>query len=75
MSKTIMIDGSNPSYGETILTDHTTTEFRLLIRTIDGQVGPETIKNLIQQKFEVVDIEQTDKTHFGRSPQTRDFIS
>lgn len=74
-SKTVMIDGSNPERGETISVDHTTTEFRVVIRSMSGQVGPETMKNLIQQKFEVVEIEEVENKHFCRGPRVRDFIS
>ena len=71
-SKTTMIDGSNPERGETISVDHSTKEFRIVIRSTSN-VGIESMKDLIQQKFEVVEIEETGSEFFCIGPRIRDF--
>lgn len=43
--------------GHTVQVDHNVTTFVVSVRSMTN-VGPETIKDLIQKKFEVTDIRQ-----------------
>jgi len=49
--------------GQTVVVDHTVREFRVVIRSMNN-VGPDTIKNLIQTKFEVVKCEVVNETSY-----------
>lgn len=51
--------------GKTVTQDHQVTTFVVTVRHMNT-VGPETIKDLIQRKFEVTNIEQVDKITFVR---------
>lgn len=44
---------------ETVIVDHFTQRFTVVIRSL-SPVGEDTLKNLIQQKYEVVEIEKQD---------------
>lgn len=44
--------------------DHTITEFNVTVRHMNN-VGVETIKNLIQTKHEVLNVEELERSHFG----------
>lgn len=46
--------------------------FTVVVRSM-GRVSPDTIKNLIQQRHEVVKIEETDSTLYVHAPVVRDF--
>ncbi len=62
-SNTVNI-GSNTviNDGDTVQVDHNVTTFVVSVRSMTN-VGIETIKNLIQQKFEVVEINIADKKY------------
>jgi hypothetical protein len=66
------IDGTIPRDGETVTVDHSVRTFMVQIRSINT-VGPESLKQLIEQKFEVTDIQETDGTYFVRGSRTNDF--
>ena len=48
----------NKDPGQTFSVDHYIDTFVVKIRSLSG-VGPEDLKNLIEKKFEVVDIKKT----------------
>jgi hypothetical protein len=48
-----------PKNGETVQVDHSIKTFVVRVRSMTN-VGPDTIKNLIEKKFEVVSCEETD---------------
>lgn len=50
------------SDGQTVLVDHTIRTFTVSVRSMND-VGANTIKDLIEKKFEVVSIEETDCVH------------
>ncbi len=49
--------------GETVLVDHTVKSFMVTVRSIN-KVGCEDIKNLIEKKFEVVQIDEAGSTSY-----------
>lgn len=53
--------------GQTVINDHTITGFHVSVRSMN-LVGEETIKDLIEKKFEVVDIRKTSKQFFLVKP-------
>lgn len=56
---TTMISNRPLRDGQTVTVDHTLRTFSVTVRS-HINVGPETIKNLIEHKFEVVDVKETD---------------
>lgn len=52
--------------GRTVTIDHTVTEFKVVVRTTCSGVGPDRIKDLIQQKFEVVKCEMVSGQRYVR---------
>lgn len=58
--------------GQTITVDHIEDVFVLKVRSMQG-VGVEKIKDLIQQKHEVVSIEKTESKSFCHPPAMPDF--
>ena len=52
------------SDGQTCSVDHTVAEFKVVVRSINS-VGPNDLKNLIEQKFEVVAVEEVNTDHYG----------
>ena len=48
--------------GQTVQVDHTIKTFTVSVRSMSN-VGADTIKNLIEAKFEVVEIKETDGVH------------
>lgn len=59
MSQTIRPDGTPVPHGHCVEVDHTLTTFTVVVRSMN-KVGPQTIKDLIQKKFEVVEVKQID---------------
>ena len=58
--KNVNIGDSPINDGDTVQVDHNVTTFVVTIRSM-GSVGVESIKDLIERKFEVVDIKETDQ--------------
>jgi|TARA_Y100000310_G_scaffold238677_1_gene242176 hypothetical protein len=73
MSESISITGDPIRDGQTVSVDHTVTEFKVVVRTSSVRIGPETIKDLIQQKFEVVKCEVVDSQHYVKPTNLPDF--
>ncbi len=57
------VDGSPVPTGVCVTLDHSTQTFTVQIRALRF-VSPETIKDLIQKKFEVIDVKETDSVSF-----------
>lgn len=53
------------NHSVTSFVDHSVTSFVVAVRSINT-VGPDSIKNLIEKKFEVISIEETDLVHMVR---------
>lgn len=53
--------------GQTVIVDHTIKTFTVSVRSTSN-VGADTIKNLIEAKYEVVEIEETDGVHMVKRP-------
>jgi len=66
------INGRPVGDGETVTVDHSVQVFTVVVRSM-SHIGPETLKNLIQQKYEVVKVEETDSTLYVHAPAVRDF--
>lgn len=66
------VNGRPVSDGETVTVDHNVQVFTVVVRSM-SRVSPDTIKNLIQQRHEVVKIEETDSTLYVHAPSVRDF--
>lgn len=66
------INGRHVDDGETVTLDHSVQVFTVVVRSM-SRVSPDTIKNLIQQRHEVVRIEETDNTLYVKAPAVRDF--
>ena len=58
--------------GQTMTVDHSVTVFTVKIRHM-GKVTQETLKRLLQTKYEVIDVEQTDQTTYVHPSQIPDF--
>lgn len=58
--------------GETVSMDHVVHTFMVQVRSMSN-VGEDTIKDLIQKKFEVSEIKKVDETFFVRGPSIPDF--
>ena len=61
-----MIDGSIPDNGQTIQVDHSVVEFKIVIRHL-GSATNSSIKELLQRKFEVLEVSQVDSTAYCTS--------
>ena len=57
--KTVEINGRPIGNGQTVVVDHIVQTYEIQIRSING-VSQDVLKRLIEQKYEVVLIEQTD---------------
>ena len=55
-------DGSPANDGKCVQVDNTTTSFNVVVRSMSN-VGPESIKDVIETKYEVVKITQNDSQH------------
>ena len=56
---TINLTGKPIDDGQTVVVDHYTQRFTVVIRSM-SPIGEDTLKNIIQQKYEVVEIKQQD---------------
>lgn len=59
MAESIRVDGTPVPRNYCVQVDHTLTTFVVVVRSMN-KVGPDTIKDLIEKKFEVVEVKQTD---------------
>lgn len=66
------IDGKPIRDGQTVSSDHVVQKFTVTVRSLN-MVGTDTIRDLIQKKFEVMDIECTGGTVYV-NPGMPDFI-
>ena len=66
------VNGRPVGDGETVTMDHSVQVFTVVVRSM-SRIGPDTLKNLIQQKYEVVKVEETDSTIYVHAPAGRDF--
>lgn len=64
--KTIEVNGRPIADGQTVVVDHSVQSFLVVVRSMGG-VGVETLKNLIQQRHEVVKIEPVDAQLYVRA--------
>lgn len=58
--------------GQTMTVDHSVTVFTVTVRHM-GDVTLETIRRLLQTKYEVINVEQTDRTTYVHPSQISDF--
>ena len=63
--RTIMVDGSPVPHGETITVDHQVQTFTITLRSMVN-ADPVILKRLIQQRYEVLSVESTNKTFYAR---------
>ncbi len=57
------IHGKELVAGKTYTVDHTVQSFTVVIRSMNN-IGEQTIKDLIQQRYEVVSIKENDRTTY-----------
>jgi hypothetical protein len=66
------VNGRHVDDGETVTVDHSVQVFTVVVRSM-SRVGPDTIKNLIEKRHEVVKVEEIDSTLYVHAPVVRDF--
>lgn len=59
----VEVNGKPIQPGTTFTVDHTEQVFTIKVRSLSG-VGAESLKDHIESKWEVVQIEEVEKTHF-----------
>jgi hypothetical protein len=64
--KTIEVNGRPIGNGQTVVVDHSVQSFLVVVRSMGG-VSPDTIKNLIERRHEVVRIEPVDAQLYVRA--------
>ena len=64
--QTVEVNGRPIRHGETVVVDHKVQSFVVVVRSMGG-VGPDTIKDLIERRHEVVKIERVDEQFFVRA--------
>ncbi len=67
MNRVVLESGKHMQYGDTVQNDHTIKTFEVSVRTM-GHITCEGIKDLIQTKHEVVEIEEIDSLRVVRKP-------
>jgi len=72
MRQIVEVNGKKIGDGETVTLDHSVQTFIVKVRSL-GHVSPNTIKDLIEKRHEVVSIEQTDELTVVRGSSVRDF--
>ncbi len=68
----VEVNGNPIGRGETVSVDHVVATYTVTVRSLSG-VDKNDLKNLIQTKYEVTDIDLVDDTYFVRSSQVKDF--
>lgn len=63
--KNIKIDGTPIPQGHCVTPDHSVQTFVVQIRSLSG-IHPDTVKDQLQKKWEVINIEKTDQTNYVR---------
>lgn len=71
--KVYEVNGRTIKNGETVTFDHSIQTFIVKVRSL-GRVSPERIKDLIENKFEVVDIQEGDSISYVKGSSVRDFL-
>ena len=64
-TKFVTLDGKPAPSGQTVTVDHCVQEFRVVVRSMSN-ITPERLKDIIQQRLEVVSCELTDETVYCR---------
>ena len=59
----VHLHGNKLEDGKTVTLDHTVQKFEVVVRSMNG-IGPNDLKDLIQQKYEVVYIGVIDRTDY-----------
>lgn len=70
--KYVEVNGNPIGLGETVSVDHVVATYTVTIRSLTG-VDKNDLKNLIQSKYEVTDIDLVNDTHFVRGSSVPDF--
>lgn len=66
MNRMIELDGKTIHEGQTVTVDHVVQTFTLTVRSCSG-VESKTIKDHLQKKWEVVNIERTENVQYVRA--------
>jgi len=59
----VRIDGKPLVNGKTVTLDHSTQKFEIVVRSLRG-VSTQTVKDLIQKSYEVINIKEIDRTDY-----------
>jgi hypothetical protein len=70
--KHVEVNGNPIGLGETVSVDHVVATYTVTVRSLRS-VDKNDLKNLIQTKYEVTDIDLVDDTYFVRSSKVKDF--
>jgi hypothetical protein len=68
----VEVNGNPIGRGETVSVDHVVATYTVTVRSLSG-VDKNDLKNLIQTKYEVTDIDLVDDTYFVRGSKVKDF--
>lgn len=68
----ISLNGKPFSAGQTVTVDHQITEFTVKIRAMNS-VGANQIKQLLQEKYEVLEVKETSSTKYVIPSPVADF--
>ena len=55
--------GGKLEEGQTVTVDHVVQSFTVVVRSMNG-VDNQTLKNLLQQKWEIVSLKENDRTEY-----------
>jgi hypothetical protein len=72
--KFVEVNGNPIGPGETVSVDHVVATYTVTIRSLTA-VDKNDLKNLIQSKYEVTDVNLVDDTYFVRGSSVPDFPS
>lgn len=72
MAEFIEVNGRPVRDGETVTVDHSIQTITVKIRSM-GVVDTDIVRNLLQQRYEVLSIEKDDVTLFVHAPNVPDF--
>ena len=59
----VHLQGKVMQDGQTVSLDHSVQKFEVIVRSCSG-IGVQSLKDLIQRKYEVVSIEEKDRTDY-----------
>ncbi len=57
----------NSKIDQTMITDHSVQQFTVTVRSM-SEVHPDTLKRLIQSRYEVIECTQVDNALYSRKP-------